>query len=102
MLIDLLHRLMIILATQFIIQNYTEPMHNTSFNLASNIQHEFFNSSTSAVLMTPMSPQTHMPLYHHDGQYNNAYSANCFVPNTNNSTVLTSVSQNFGTYDHWL
>ena len=81
------------------VQNYTEPMHNTSFNHVSNIQHEFFNSSTSAVLMTPMSSQTHMPLYHHDGQYNNAYSANCFVPNTNNSTILTSVSQNFGTYD---
>ena len=40
-----------------------------------------------------------MPLYNHDGQYNNAYSANYFVPNTNDSTVLTSVSQNFGTYD---
>jgi hypothetical protein len=31
--------------------------------------------------------------------YNNAYSANCFVPNNNNSTILTSVSQNFSTYD---
>jgi hypothetical protein len=32
-------------------------------------------------------------------QYNNAYSANCFVPNANNSTVLTSVSQNLGIYN---
>ena len=81
------------------VQNYTEPMHNTSFNHVSNIQHEFFNSSTSAVLMTPMSTQTHMPLYHHDGQYNNAYSANCFVPNNNNYMVLTLVSQNLGIYN---
>jgi len=81
------------------VQNYTEPMHNTSFNHANNIQHEFSNSSTSAVFMAPMSPQPQMPLYNHDDQYNNAYSANCFVPNTNSSIVLTSVSQNLGIYN---
>ena len=72
---------------------------NTSFNHANNIQHEFSNSSTSAVFMAPMSPQPQMPLYNHDDQYNNAYSANCFVPNTNSSIVLTSVSQNLGIYN---
>jgi hypothetical protein len=85
------------------VRNYTEPMQHhiyaSNFNHASNIQHELFNSSTSAVFMTPMSSQTHMPLHNHDGQYNNAYSADCFVPNTNNSIVLTSVSQNLGIYN---
>jgi hypothetical protein len=80
-------------------QNCIKPMQSTSFSHASKMQQEFFDSSTSAMFMTPISSQMHMPLYNHDGQYNNVYSANCFVPNTNNSTVLTSVSQNFSTYD---
>ena len=79
--------------------NYIEPMQNTSFNHTSNMQQAFFDSSTSAMFMTPISSQMHMPLYNHDGQYNNAYSANCFVPNANNSTILTSVSQNLGIYN---
>ena len=80
-------------------QNCIEPMQSTSFSHASNMQQEFFDSSTSAMFMTPISSQMHMPLYNHDGQYNNVYSANCFVANTNNSTVLTSVSQNLGIYN---
>lgn len=36
-------------------QNYIEPMQSTSFSHASNMQQEFFDSSTSAMFMTPVS-----------------------------------------------
>lgn len=49
--------------------NCIEPMQSTSFSHASNMQQEFFDSSTSAMFMTPISSQMHMPLYNHDGQY---------------------------------
>ena len=52
-----------------------------------------------AMFIMPISSQMHMSLYNRGGQYNNAYSANCCVPNTNNSTILTSVSQNHGMYN---
>lgn len=62
------------------------------------MQREFYNGSTSAMFTAPSVSQTHAPLYNHDGQNNNVYSANYFTP-SDKSTVSTSVSQNFSTDD---
>lgn len=70
-----------------------------SLNSSSNMQHEFYNSGTSAMFTAPNVSQTHASLYNHDGQNNNVYSANYCTPINSGSTVSALVPQNFGNED---